>query len=201
MASCFFDSREERSKQLEALIQHIQERYPVFDFTVNSEDIENGASVVFNHFFPNWDKTKMHLHQFTDGITNKLFKVVANLEDTPREGPQQKTALVRVYGEKTEVMINRESELRTLICLAKKGICSPLYGRFNNGICYGYVEGIPFVPEDMKAEGKYRQVACQLALFHTVDTFGERSPSLFTTLRKWLDEIPQSFDDPCKEKY
>jgi hypothetical protein len=44
------------------------------------------------------------------------------------------------------------------VCLAKLGICSPLYGRFNNGICYGYVEGKPFTPDDMKAPEKFKLV-------------------------------------------
>jgi ethanolamine kinase len=54
--------------------------------------------------------------------------------------------------------VRRESELTTLVCLAKLGICSPLYGRFNNGICYGFVEGKPFTPDDMKAPEKFKLV-------------------------------------------
>jgi len=37
-------------------------------------------------------------------------------------------------------------------------------------------------------------------LFHTVDVFGERKPSLFGTLRKWLQEIPESFEDEEKTR-
>jgi hypothetical protein len=44
------------------------------------------------------------------------------------------------------------------------------------------------------------QVAHQLALFHAVDVFGERKPALFNTLRKWLLEIPDSFDDQEKNR-
>ena len=87
----------------------------------------------------------MHLNQFTDGLTNKLYKVVGHVETTPHDGPvKQKTALVRIYGKKTEILIDRERETRNLVCLARAGLVPPLYGRFNNGICYGYVEGVPF---------------------------------------------------------
>ncbi|ELR18109.1 phosphotransferase enzyme domain containing protein [Acanthamoeba castellanii str. Neff] len=192
---------EERIRKRKELQEWIQQRYPVLDITIEG-DLEAGAAEVFTHFFPKWDRSKMHLHQFTDGITNKLYKVVAQLEETPRgeDSPPEKTALVRIYGERTEVMIDRESELTTLVCLGKLGLCSPLYGRFNNGICYGFVEGKPFTPDDMKAPEKFKLVAHQLALFHAVDVFGERKPALFNTLRKWLLEIPDSFDDQEKNR-
>jgi hypothetical protein len=44
------------------------------------------------------------------------------------------------------------------------------------------------------------QVAHQLALFHAVDVYGERKPALFNTLRKWLLEIPDSFEDQEKNR-
>lgn len=93
----------------------------------------------------------VHLKQFTDGLTNKLYKVVGHVDTTPRNPNgaseptfKQKTALVRIYGKKTEILIDRERETRNLVCLARAGLVPPLYGRFKNGICYGYVEGIPF---------------------------------------------------------
>lgn len=66
----------ERVKKREELQEWIRTRYPVMDFTVEGDDLETGAAVVFAHFFPKWDRSKMHLHQFTDGITNKLYKVL-----------------------------------------------------------------------------------------------------------------------------
>lgn len=191
-----------RAKKREELTQYIETTYPILNYTIEPDDLEGGAAAVFHHFFPNWDASKMHLKQFTDGLTNKLYKVVAVVDDTPRSGPEalrQKTALVRIYGAKTEIMIDRVQELRTLVCLSRVGLSSPLYGRFNNGICYGFVEGAPFTPDDMKGEDRFRQVAAKMAGFHAVDVFGDPVPSLFRTLRKWLEEIPESFEDPEKD--
>jgi hypothetical protein len=65
---------EERIRKRTELQEWIQQRYPVLDITIEG-DLEAGAAEVFTHFFPKWDRSKMHLHQFTDGITNKLYKV------------------------------------------------------------------------------------------------------------------------------
>lgn len=64
---------------------------------------------------------------------------------------------------------SRESELMTLVCLGKMGLSSPLYGRFNNGICYGFVEGKPFTPDDMKAPEKFKLVRKKLHTFRSID--------------------------------
>jgi len=184
------------------LQEYITQTYPVLDYTVDTEDMTSGAQYVLSVFLPHWDLSKLHLNQFTDGLTNKLYKVVGNVETTPKEGQQkrkEKAALVRIYGKKTEILIDRERETRNLICLAREGLVPPLYGRFNNGICYGYVEGIPFSVPDMKHPEKSRLVAARMAQFHNANIVGERVPTLFTTIRKWLGKIPSSYPDPDKD--
>lgn len=166
---------------------------------------------------------EIELNQITVGLTNKLYKlqVLQHEQATEKEkntNEEKKVALIRVYGANTENIIDRERETRNLVALATAGLVSPLYGRFKNGICYGYVEGHPysvsgnffsenykscfpishlyFYFSDVKHEEKFLLVADRMAQFHEAKIPGDRSPTLFKTLRRWLNEIPESFEDP-----
>jgi len=66
---------EERIRKRMELKEWVKEKYPLLNYTIDGNNLEAGAAEVFTHFFPKWDRSKMHLHQFTDGITNKLYKV------------------------------------------------------------------------------------------------------------------------------
>ena len=70
---------------------------------------------------------------FTEGITNVL--VGSHLGDF------KDVVLVRIYGEKTDLIIDRETEKRNMKLLEKHGSAEPLYCAFKNGLCYGFVHG------------------------------------------------------------
>jgi len=183
--------------------EYIAETYPVHDFSIaldDEQEIVAGVKKVLKHFFPSWNVDNFKMRQFTDGITNKLFKVVSeNMEE-------KQSALVRVYGLNTELLIDREQEIMTIVCLAREGLGSALYGRFNNGICYGFIKGTAFTPPDMKCPIKSKLVAKKLASLHNTTVWiktRDRSPNLFRTLRKWLHELSliqdaKSSDDPTR---
>ena len=50
--------------------------------------------------------------------------------------------LVRVYGEETERIIDRNIEMLNMRLLHAAGCSEPLYCKFSNGICYGFSPGI-----------------------------------------------------------
>ena len=50
--------------------------------------------------------------------------------------------VVRIFGKKTELIINRQAERDNMIMLSKAGLCPPLYAEFNNGIAYGFAQGV-----------------------------------------------------------
>jgi len=162
------------------------ESIPYLALTVSLESeatVESGARQVLAHFIPSWNADgEFSLSTITDGLTNKLYKVKSEHGKT----------LVRVYGANTEKLIDRQQEMLTMLSLAKLGLSPPLYGRFDNGICYGYLPGIPFSADDMIDPAKGPLVAEQLARFHATPVTtktDERQPRLFRTIRKWLGEL------------
>ena len=72
-------------------------------------------------------------------------------------------------------------------------MCPKVYGRFENGIAYGFIPGRPFEVRDMSDPVLSHKFARTLAQWHKVQIGGEKKPQLFMTLTKWIANIPESF--------
>ncbi|KAG0003330.1 hypothetical protein BGZ65_001806 [Modicella reniformis] len=154
---------------------------PMLDLTVSHDDLFNGAAVVMKQLFSEWNADDISYVQFKDGITNKCTQV-----------------LVRAYGKKSEVIIDRKQEIMNMIILSKLGLCPPLFGKFRNGLAYGCIPGNVFKVPDMRDPHKMDLVARKVAIWHsTVDIPGERTSKLFKTIHKWIKEVPESFSKPA----
>lgn len=87
--------------------------------------------------------------RFTDGITNKL--VACYVEEDMRD-----CVLVRVYGERTELLVDRENEVRNFQLLRAHGCAPKLYCTFQNGLCYEYMRGMALGPEHIREPRLFR---------------------------------------------
>lgn len=122
-----------------------------------------------------------------EGITNHLIKCRMS---------SGIIVLIRIYGRKTELIIDRLCELSHLKLLAQHGLAEPIYGRFRNGLVYGYIEGKALKPEDVPRESAH--IAREMQRWHS--TMSVQSESmLFHTIDKYLDALPQAFKDPQKQ--
>lgn len=134
--------------------------------------------------FPDFEQTDdFSFRQFTDGLTNRLFKIHCNATKTHR-------VLIRIYGEKTELLIDREKELISMIHLHKANLAPKVYAKFTNGVCYGFLEGKTFTVADMKDDVLFKLVAKHMAKFHSVEIPDiDHEPSLFNTYSNWQKYI------------
>ena len=82
---------------------------------------------------------------FTVGITNKL--IGCYLRD---DRGMNDCVLVRIYGKKTEMIVDRDLELITIYVLHMAECSAPLYAKFNNGIAYGFIPGTCLDPETVR---------------------------------------------------
>jgi ethanolamine kinase len=71
---------------------------------------------VFNEIFPQWQGCELEITQLSGGITNKLFRVKSEKGDVT----------VRIYGDKTELFIDRDFEVQALEEMSKIGVSSKL---------------------------------------------------------------------------
>ncbi|KAG0292317.1 Ethanolamine kinase 1 [Dissophora globulifera] len=168
---------------------YIHDSVPTLDLTVHHDDLFNGAATVMKQLFPEWSTKDISYLQFKDGITNKLICCT--------HSPTGTQVLVRAYGKKSEVIIDRKQEIMNMIILSKLGLCPPLFGKFRNGLAYGCIPGKVFSVADMRDPHKMDLVARKAAIWHgTVSIPGEHSSKLFKTIHKWIKEVPVSYDRP-----
>ena len=169
------------------------------DLFLSDSNLEEGITQVIKYVRPEWPELDIKLKVFTDGITNRLVGVY--LENSPND-----MVLIRVYGEKTELFIDRKQEVRNMRAMHKSGLIPPVYCTFNNGICYGYSPGIVLDENLVRDPLISRLISEMMARMHTIkpqtnrchenkESILEPEPSLFKGLRKFLDLIPCALKD------
>lgn len=158
-------------------------------------DIQNplpGVRATCRKLVPEFGDHEIHveIEQIKGGITNKLFKCYTD----------DQTVLCRVYGEHTDLLIDREHELRVIKMFSDVKMGPHFYGSFGNGFIYGYIPGQVQDPSSVKRPMIVEKVARQLRKLHKTDIpRDDKTPHLFPTLRKWtllaMEKRPVFFAD------
>jgi ethanolamine kinase len=134
----------------------------------DSDNADKSALELVHEICPEWalDDGPIEFIRFTEGITNTLTKAVKRRPGQTKSQVDRDAILLRAYGQGTELLINRERELRAHGLLADVGLAPPLLARFENGLLYRYVEGEVCKAEDLRKPKIYRQVAKRLGQWH-----------------------------------
>lgn len=93
--------------------------------------------------------------------------------------------MIRMYGQNTEAMIDRQAEIDTMLVLNfndyfiqliplkklfqllhEKGCGPELYAIFSNGICYEFIQGEILSMEDVRSERVYPLVVAEMVKMH-----------------------------------
>merc|ERR1712018_678471 len=100
--------------------------------------------------------------------------------------------LVRVYGNKTETLVDRESEIRNMQVLHQNGYGSQLFAIFGNGLCYEYLPGEILTLETIQDPKMYTLVASSMADMHKKVDLGPsvaRESSMWFSMRKMVTQL------------
>ncbi|XP_030379490.1 ethanolamine kinase [Scaptodrosophila lebanonensis] len=111
--------------------------------------------------------------------------------------------LVRVYGNKTDLLIDRKAETQNFQLLHTYGLAPSLYATFKNGLVYQYVPGITLNTESVLCPDIWPLVARRMAEMHrVVRKNGEAKPlpMLWKKTQSFLDLVPERFSDAEKHK-
>lgn len=76
--------------------------------------------------------------------------------------------LVRVYGNKTDLLIDRKAETQNFLLLHTYGLAPSLYATFKNGLVYEYVPGSTLNIESVLSPDIWPLVARRMAEMHRV---------------------------------
>ncbi|XP_042555413.1 ethanolamine kinase 1 [Dipodomys spectabilis] len=166
---------------------------PRLDVTVQDQEerrCREGALRLLRHLRPRWDPGEVTLQLFTDGITNKLIACYVGdaMEDV---------VLVRIYGNRTELLVDREEEVKSFRVLQAHGCAPRLYCTFNNGLCYEFIQGEALGPRHVRRPDVFRLIARQLAKIHAIHAHNGWVPksNLWLKMGKYFSLIPAGFAD------
>ncbi|KAG6439749.1 hypothetical protein O3G_MSEX001045, partial [Manduca sexta] len=133
--------------------------------TVDENDVYGGIFKLLETIRPNWPKEKISFKMFTDGITNKL--VACTLDNSNNDqSSEDEIVLVRIYGNKTDLLIDRNAELRNIKTLNVLGLAPKVYGVFENGLAYQYYPGVTLKPDSVIEHKIWPLVAKQMGKMH-----------------------------------
>ncbi|XP_039083436.1 ethanolamine kinase 2 isoform X4 [Hyaena hyaena] len=153
---------------------------PCFGISVDQDDILPGALRLIQELRPHWKPEQVRTKRFTDGITNKL--VACYVEEDMRD-----CVLVRVYGERTELLVDRENEVKNFQLLRAHGCAPKLYCTFQNGLCYEYMRGMALGPEHIREPRLFRLIALEMAKIHTIHANGSLpKPTLWHKMHNYF---------------
>ncbi|XP_071453508.1 ethanolamine kinase 1 [Hetaerina americana] len=166
----------------------------------------DGAIAVLKEVRPLWKKENIEFKIFTDGITNKLVGCKNGAE-------AGEMVLVRVYGQKTDLLIDRAAETRNMKVMHKAGYAPRLYATFENGLVYEFVPGITLTVETVRLPSIFTLVARMLAQMHCLDLMSsenngwsdsipgkeQNEPILWKKASSFTELAPSSFESPEKQ--
>ncbi|KAF6074422.1 ethanolamine kinase 2 [Phyllostomus discolor] len=165
---------------------------PYFGISVQQDDILPGALRLIQELRPHWKPEQVRTKRFTDGITNKL--VACYVEEDMRD-----CVLVRVYGERTELLVDRENEVRNFQLLRAHGCAPKLYCTFQNGLCYEYMPGVALGPEHIREPRLFRLIALEMAKIHTIHTNGSLpKPILWHKMHNYFTLVKNEINPSCE---
>uniref|UniRef100_A0A1A7Z5W2 ethanolamine kinase n=1 Tax=Iconisemion striatum TaxID=60296 RepID=A0A1A7Z5W2_9TELE len=164
---------------------------PKIDVTVDENDYRSGALQLMKDLRPSWKPSEIKMKFFTDGITNKLLGCYVG-------GVMQDVVLVRIYGNKTELLVDRENEVKSFRVLHAHRCAPRLYCTFNNGLCYEFLQGTALEPEHIRSQSVYRLIARQLAKYHAIHAHNGWVPrsDLWLKMDKYFTLISKCFKEP-----
>ncbi|XP_063379777.1 ethanolamine kinase [Cydia fagiglandana] len=171
---------------------------------IEENDIYTGIFKLLEVIRPEWSKEHVKFKLYTDGITNKLvacqYQSQAQFNDNISSG--NNVVLVRIYGNKTDLIIDRTAELRNIKKLNVLGLAPKIYGIFENGLAYQYYPGITLNVDTVLDSKVWPLVAKQMAKMHKVQLGPEvtKKPMVWDKIDQFLNLLPEPFTDETKQK-
>ncbi|GBF91539.1 hypothetical protein Rsub_04279 [Raphidocelis subcapitata] len=165
--------------------------------------------------------------KISGGISNILVKVTpkpkAAADDDPSPPPPEarcgclgargarrrvggalEPAVVKVFGDKTELLVDRRAEAKAVVALGAQGFGPRVLTLFANGRIEQFLHCATLTPQQMCDPRFIPRIAALLARFHSVQARLPRRPSTFPTIRRWLRmarRLKFASDDPKAAAY
>ena len=166
-----------------------------FNVTIPCENSEPAIIRILEQIRPEWSVDRLQFKFFSEGISNKLVGCML------KDGDEKDLIMFRMYGNQTELFIDRNKELANVELLNSRGFAPPLHCMFENGYCCGFIPGRTLETEEMSDAHFSELIARKLARVHAIKLPSDaRQPCAFNMIEKFLRVLPERFEDPVKQK-
>jgi ethanolamine kinase len=81
-----------------------------------------------------WVNKSLSFEKLTDGLSNKLLAMFP-------QSKKEQGLIFRVYGNNSDLIIDREAEIETMVRLSQLDMSNKVLLTFNNGFIYAFVPG------------------------------------------------------------
>ncbi|XP_065205682.1 ethanolamine kinase 2 [Planococcus citri] len=165
-----------------------------FAIHIDNTHLPKAALKIIKNIRLDWKAEDVRFKVFTDGITNKLIGCYC-LNDP------DDIMLVRVYGEKTDLFIDRLVEVQNFKLMSSKGYAPKLFATFDNGMVYSYIPGDVLNVTSCKDASIYPLVATMLAKMHKLsyDSNVPKIPLVWDKCKCFIDLIPDQYSSTDKQ--
>ncbi|KAL2093527.1 hypothetical protein ACEWY4_010839 [Coilia grayii] len=161
---------------------------PHLKISVKEETPQQGIMELLKALRPQWRADDIKIKVFTEGITNQLMAChTGGLWSGD-------VVLVRVYGNMTDLFLDRHKEMEMFQTLHQHGCGPKLYCSFDNGICYEFMRGMVLEGALLPQPVIYRLIAKEMAKIHTIKpkTASPPQPVLWTKMSQFLHLVEES---------
>ena len=152
---------------------------------------------------PAWHHLTTHnlsVSPISGGISNLLVKVYVSPSG---DHPQVPPVALKAFGPRTELLVDRSREMRTLRRLNASGFGAKVLASFANGRIEEFLEAKTLLPTEMCSPDYIPLIARTIRRFHSIKSDGEEKsrPILWETISSWFNMARSlSFDDPAKQE-
>nr|GEX85597.1 probable choline kinase 3 [Tanacetum cinerariifolium] len=134
----------------------------------------------------NWgdsfDTSKLKVVHLSGAMTNVVYRIT-----WPKNGSENddRTVLVRVYGEGSDIFFDREEEIRTFESISSHGHGPSLLGQFAEGRVEEFIHAKTLSAGDLRDPEISALIAAKLREFHNLNMPGSKNALLWPRMRKW----------------
>ena len=179
------------------------EGIPHFETFLTELCLDDVANTTISLIKPDWDIKNLEKLSFSEGTSNKIFgfRCIADQQTDD-------ILLFRIYGENTELLLERAWELESFALLTDNGLAPKIFCTFENGFCYEYQPGSTINIIHLQEDKFLRKTAVLIAKLHSVQpnrrslvkTDGTKA-RLFDDLKQYCGLLKDNFQLQLKRYY
>ncbi|XP_076879088.1 ethanolamine kinase 1 [Brachyhypopomus gauderio] len=176
---------------MEPLRNNQRDTFLHIDVCLDEQAPRAGIIKILKFLRPHWKPEDIQMKVFTEGITNQLVGCyVGSVTET-------EMMLVRMFGQMTELFVDRKKEVEMLNLLHAHGCGPKLYCSFLNGLCYEFVKGNVLDDTLLRQPSVYRLIAAEMGKIHSIKPRATSSPVpvLWSKLSHYLQLLRSSEND------